>query len=85
MSRRTMETAVGRLERRQKPCRQRYIVWFCGKPWGELPAERDPDIQYFHLACDTPDWREQWERIPVKNRQSAGQDAQNGLNRESTP
>ena len=68
MSRRTMETAVRQLESRRKPQRQQMIIWFCGEPWSELPAERDPDIEYLILAHDTPDWREQWERIPVKNR-----------------
>ncbi len=69
MSIRTLEKAVRQLECRHRPQRQQMIIWFYGKPWGELPAERDPGIEYLHLVHDTPDWREQWERIPEKSRQ----------------
>ena len=72
MSSRTLEKAVERLESIHRPQRQRYVVWFHDKPLHGLPAERDPNVQYVHFRCDSPNWREQWERIPVKNRQSAG-------------
>lgn len=76
MSRRTMETAVERLERRQMPCRQRYIVWFNGRPWGKLPDERDDAVQYVHhFAGRRPsaaEWARLWLSIPAKNRQSTG-------------
>ena len=72
MSIKTLEKAINQLERKRRPQRQSVIVWFYGEPLHGLPAERDPDIEYFHIVHDTPDWREQWERIPVKNRQSAG-------------
>ena len=68
MNSRTLEKAVKRLESIHRPQRQCLIVWFYGEPWGGLPAERDPSIQYFHIVHDTPNWREQWERVPVKNR-----------------
>ncbi len=74
MNARTLKKAVEQAERLRMPNRRKVnVVWCCGKPWGELPAELDPDAEYIHYFLgDRPsaaEWERLWESIPEKSRQ----------------